>query len=277
MLKTILVSLNNIDALDRTLSAASAIALRHNCHVIGLYVIPSIIIYSAPYGYGSGPQYVDRTNYFKSKASEVEQKFEDFVQRNGLKGEWRQVSSEGYFISHAIVEHGREADMILISNLTRNTVQEGLDVELCARVVQESGRPVLVVPGSAAKDFKVTSAMIGWDGSRESARAAFDAIPILQLAEQTSIVCINPRKEMEINDELPGTELAAALNRHDISVSTEMIKTRKRVGTALLERAEKADLMVIGAYGHSRLRENILGGVTARTLKKMTCPVLMSN
>ncbi|NNC36159.1 MAG: hypothetical protein EX271_02850 [Acidimicrobiales bacterium] len=277
MLKTILVSLNNLDFLDSTLAAAGAVAQRHNSHVIGLYVIPSVIIYSAPYGYGSGIQYVDRTNFFKSRASEVEQKFQDFVRKNNLNGEWRQVNSEGYFISHAIVEHGREADMILISNLTRNTVQEGVDVELCARVLQESGRPVLVIPGTDTKDFRVKQAVIGWDGSREAARAAFDAIPILQLADQTNIVCINPRKEMEIRDELPGTELAAALNRHDISVSTEVIKTRKRVGSALLERAESADLLVIGAYGHSRLRENILGGVTARTLKKMTGPVLMSN
>ena len=277
MLKTILVSLNNIDALDGTLAAASALAQRHNCHVIGLYVIPSIIVFAAPYGYGSGPQYVDRTNFFKSKASEVEQKFEDVIRRDGLKGEWRKVDSEGYFISHAIVEHGREADMILISNLTRSTIQEGQDVELCARVIQESGRPVLVVPGSNSDKFKVENAVIGWDGSLEADRAAFDAIPILQLATQTQIVCINPRKEMEINDDLPGTELAAALNRHDISVSTEVIKTRKRIGAALLERAENADLLVIGAYGHSRLRENILGGVTARTLKKMSCPVLMSN
>lgn len=277
MLKTILVSLNNIDAFESTMNAASALAQRHDAHIIGLYVIPSIIVYSAPYGYGGGMQYVDRTKYYKSNASKIEQEFEEFVRRDGLKGEWRQVNSDGYYLSHTIVEHGREADMVVMSNLTRGMDQEGFDTELCARVVQECGRPVLMIPASKRKRFKMKKAIIGWDGSREAARAAFDAIPLLQMADKTSVICVNPKKEMEIYDELPGTELAAALDRHGINAITESIKTRKRVGAALLERAETADLMVIGAYGHSRLRENILGGVTSRTLKKMTCPVLMSN
>ena len=276
MLKTILVSLNNIDTFDTTMNAASALAQRHDAHIIGLYVIPSVIVYTAPYGYGGGIQYVDRTNYFKSNASKIEQAFEEFVRKDGLKGEWRQVNSEGYFLSHAIVEHGREADMIVTSNLSRGTMQEGFDTELCARVVQESGRPVLLIPATKRKRFSFKKAVIGWDGSREAARAAFDAIPLLQMTDKSSVICINPKKEMEIYDELPGTELAAALDRHGINITTETIKTRKRISTALLERAEKADLLVIGAYGHSRLRENILGGVTSRTLKKMTCPVLMS-
>jgi nucleotide-binding universal stress UspA family protein len=277
MLKTILVSLNNIDALEGTMTAASAIARRYDCHVVGLYVIPSIIVYSAPYGYGSGVQYIDHNKYFKTHASKVEQAFEDFIRKDGLIGEWRQVHSEGYYISHAIVEHGREADMIVMSNRTRKGQSDVLDIELCARIVQESGRPVLVTPYTDATPFKIKKAVIGWDGSRESARATFDAVPLLQMADQVHVSCVNPARELEIYDELPGSEIAAALDRHDINVTTETIKTRKRVGAALLERAEKADLLVIGAYGHSRLRENILGGVTSGTLKKMTCPVLMSN
>lgn len=276
MLKTILVSLNNIDAFENTVNAASALAQRHDAHIIGLYVIPSVIVYSAPYGYGSGMQHIDRTNYFKSNASKIEQAFEEFVRRDGLRGEWRQVNSDGYFISHAVVEHGREADMVVISNLTQGNAEEGFDIELCARVVQESGRPVFIIPAAKQKQFSLKNAIIGWDGSREASRAAFDAVPLLQMADKVNVVCINPKKEMEIDDDLPGTELAASLDRHGVNVTTECIKTRKRIGAALLERAETADLLVIGAYGHSRLRENILGGVTARTLKKMTCPVLMS-
>lgn len=276
-MKTLLVSLNNVNAIDRTLAVASALAQKHDAHIIGLYVIPSIIVYAAPYGHGVGAQYIDRNNYYKTHAAEAEKAFNAIVRKDSLKGEWRQINPGGQSISHTIVAHGRESDMIVISSQSRNTLQEGSDFDLCARVVQEAGRPLLILPAAGKKALKHKKAVIGWDGSREAARAVFDALPLLKAFDRVHITCINPKREMQIADELPGTELAAALDRHGINAITETIKTRKRISAALLERAEKADLLVIGAYGHSRLRESILGGVTAKTLKAMTCPVLMSN
>jgi len=135
----------------------------------------------------------------------------------------------------------------------------------------------LLVPKSKSRRMKLSRIVVGWDGSREAARAAFDSIPLQKMAKKVTLFSINPRKNMGWDTDLPGSEPATSLSRHDINVVTESIKTRKRDGKVLLERCKNSDLLVMGAYGHSRLREAILGGVTASVLKKTCCPVLLSS
>jgi len=144
-------------------------------------------------------------------------------------------------------------------------------------IVHATGRPVLIVPHDWNPNTDFNKVVLGWDGSRESARAAFDAVPLLKMAKKTEVTSFNSHKERQLAGDAPGAEMANALARYDINAEAVSEKTRKSVGQALIDRAAYADLLVIGAYGHSRLRENILGGVTRLTLKSMPCPVLMSN
>ena len=272
-IKTILVSLNNSQFFENNMAMATQIAREFNSHIIGLYVVPSVIIYAAPYGYGGPINFTEMNRFYRSKASSVEDEFNDFIRKENLEGEWRRINSVGHFISDAIIEHGREADLIILGD--DNSIKTDLQFE--GRIVQDTGRPVLIVPNTTRKDFRFKKAIIGWDGSREAARAAFDAVPLLQMSDKTEVTCFNAHKEREISGDVPGSELANSLARYNINTEAVCQKTRKSISQALMDRAETGDLLVIGAYGHSRLREDIFGGVTNKALTDMPCPVLLSN
>jgi len=142
----------------------------------------------------------------------------------------------------------------------------------------DSGRPVVVVPYIQTAPFKLDRVMICWDNSRPAARAIADAMPVLGLARSTEVVTV---VEGALNEDEPDrADIGQHLTRHGLSVNINRIVREKiDVASALLSHAADsgADLIVMGAYGHSRLREFILGGVTQSMLRSMTVPVLMSH
>lgn len=276
-MNTILVSLAQLNRVDDVIDMASFLAQKNQSHVIGFYPVPgpSLIAITHP---GTFMPLDDRLQkHYLEQESKTRSKFEDRMRREGLNFEWRSVRLAVSETHQSLAEHGREADLVIVAQDAPTVKGAKPDISRTSDIVQDLGRPLLIVPPTQKMVPILDKVVIGWDGSREAARAAFDAIPLLKLARKSHILCINPTKEMTLRDELPGTELAAALSRHGVNVVTDTVKTRKRVDLALLERSENADLLVIGAYGHSRLRETILGGVTASTLAQMRCPVLMSN
>jgi len=122
---------------------------------------------------------------------------------------------------------------------------------------------------------------VAWNGTRESARAAFDALPLLAKAKSVKLLWINPSTENGGNGNgMPGSELATALSRHGVKVEAGHSAVRDvGVGDELLSRAadQGTDLLVMGAYGHSRVREYVFGGATRHILQHMTVPVLFSH
>jgi len=271
-IKTILVSLNSEQFLENNMRMATQIAREYDSHIIGLYVIPSIIVYASPYGYGGPINFTHMNKFYKSRASQIEQKFREFIAKETLHGEWRQTHSSGQFIGDTLIEHGREADLVILGNDNSITTDDGFG----GRIAQDLGRPILIVPNSTRQDFTFKKATIAWDGSREAARAAFDAIPLLRMADEAEVTCINPHHEREMTGDTPGSELAKALSRYDINAEAVSKRTRKSIGQTLMDHAESGDLLVMGAYGHSRLMEDIFGGVTKTALAQMPCPVMMS-
>jgi nucleotide-binding universal stress UspA family protein len=142
----------------------------------------------------------------------------------------------------------------------------------------ESGRPMIVVPYIQKGPLKLDRVMVCWDGSRQAARAVGDAIPLLVKAGKVEIVIIanEPGKQ----DEIEGADMGQHLARHGLKIEVERIPGGDvDVADALLSHAADsgADLLVMGGYGHSRLREFVLGGVTRSILRSMTAPVLMSH
>jgi nucleotide-binding universal stress UspA family protein len=142
----------------------------------------------------------------------------------------------------------------------------------------DSGRPVIVVPYTQTEPFKLDRLMICWDGSRPAVRAIADAMPLLARAGRTEVVIIADEANNE--DELDGVDIGQHLARHGLDVeANRIIGGDIDVADALLSHAADSgvDLIVMGGYGHSRLREFILGGVTRSMLRSMTTPVLMSH
>ena len=147
-------------------------------------------------------------------------------------------------------------------------------------MVLSSGRPTLVVPYIGPTRTLAQSVTVAWDAGREAARAVNDALPFLERAQAVTVMVVNPRPGIGSHGEEPGADIALHLARHGIKVEAQHLEVRDMsVADAILSRAadQSIDLLVMGAYGHSRFREWVLGGATRQIFAQMTVPVLMSH
>ena len=136
----------------------------------------------------------------------------------------------------------------------------------------------MFVPFIQKGGMSLDRVMICWDGSRPAARAVADALPFLKKAKQVEIVIVSEKPNKK--DEIPGADLGQHLARHDLKVELEHITSPDiDVASTILSYVADsgADMIVMGGYGHSRVREFVLGGVTRGMLESMTVPVLMSH
>jgi len=142
----------------------------------------------------------------------------------------------------------------------------------------DSGRPVIIIPYIQKAPLKLDRVMVCWDGGRAAARAIGDALPLLRRAGSVEVVIVI--NEHGKQDQIEGADIGAHLARHGLNIEVKRIPLGDiDVGDVLLSHAADAeiDFIVMGGYGHSRLREFVLGGVTRSMLRTMTAPVLMSH
>lgn len=277
--KTILVSLNDIPGLPNLVAAASTLARTFEAHVTGLYVVPAAQIYPSG-GIDLMPQIFEGNRiYFQENAKKVRDGFETAMRKEGLSFAFHQLDSKSYLISDDVIEEGRSADLILVNAVDREA-SAGVELDFAERLVIGAGRPVLILPRGASPTLPFGEAVVGWNGSREAARAVFDAVPILKTCGGVRIVAVDPQKDPEQRGKIAGADVAESLARHGIKATAEPYLTDDlEPGLALMQHAKDsgAGLIVMGAYGHSRFREFILGGSTASVLARMDKPVLMSH
>ena len=178
-----------------------------------------------------------------------------------------------YQVPGVFVEYARLRDLTILS------VPESYDQWYAETVIFESGKPTLVLPErSRVRPFDLKTIMIAWDFSRAAARAIADAIPILEKAREVRIVTVT--NEKVIDSKHSGEELARNLARHGIDVVLDKVDAAGREIDKVLEAhaaSRRADMLVMGAYGHSRFREFILGGATRSLLSKPPIPILFSH
>jgi nucleotide-binding universal stress UspA family protein len=170
----------------------------------------------------------------------------------------------------------RHFDLSIVGQANPET--SGIEEIVAEAALFESGRPLIVVPYIQKAPLTLDKVMLCWDGSRAAARAAADAIPLLERAGKVEIVIVT--KERGKQDEIAGVDLAAHLARHGLNVEVKRTSLGDiDVADVLLSHAADsgADFVVMGGYGHSRLREFVLGGATRSILRAMTVPVLMSH
>ncbi len=276
--KTILVSLNDVARSQAMIDAAAMLADLHGAHLIGYYVIPAITIYPEV-GFAAASAVDDaRQRYFKSNLEEVRERFESKLRQDGINGEWRAVESLYPAIAPSVLDNGRSTDLIMVSQVAGSPVSN-IEDDVVERLVMESGRPVLVIPQDTDLR-KVDSAVVGFNASKEAARALFESIPLLQGASDVRVVWVDPYKERGLAGEIPGAEVTVALARHGVKATAESLTAgNMSAGQALLLHVNDlgAQLLVMGAYAHSRLREYVFGGATRYVLEHATVPVLMSH
>jgi nucleotide-binding universal stress UspA family protein len=192
--------------------------------------------------------------------------------------EWRSLKVPHVDLAAVVMDHGRAVDLIVAGQTDPDWDLSPL-LDFPERLALESGRPVLVVPYAGRFGEIGRNVVIAWKAGRESARAVFDALPILVAAEKVHILEIRERGDKP--DTLaPDTTIAASLARHGIkpSVRTSVI-TDISAGDEILSRLSDldADLLVMGAYGHSRMCELVFGGATRHIARHMTVPTLFSH
>ncbi len=271
--KNILVHVYETKNIDATLKAACSIAEKNDAHLTGIHVIPHL----------DTPIYVESSvpaGLLKARLEAAEEAaersrvlFQKAADSAGCLSEWCQP--EG-FVDQEIVRQGRYADLIVMGQSgapDKSTEKHSLENQ----VLVTSSRPVLVVPYIGFTAEIGRHIMVAWNGSMEATRAVNDAMPLLQSADVVDVISIIGPKEQE---EVPSADMCVYLARHGIKTeATKSLSNELTTSDILLNRASDRgiDLIVMGAYGHSRLREWILGGATYNMLKNMTVPVLMSH
>lgn len=277
--RRILAGLNETTNNDAVFGTASVLAREFDASVTGLYVIPAAPVYPEA-RYEPVPEIFEaHREYFRRQSVSVEAAFgASFPDAKPPDHRLLIENSGSPLIGDIVVDRGRCFDLILLSE-TETKSERGVELDFVPRVAVAAGRPVLVVPtGMPLKNVPQTI-VVGWNGSREAARAMFDAVHFLKRAQKIHVVWIDPpaaRSGLESWSD----DVGDALNPHGIRpIATSLESGGKTAGEVLLKMAAGvgAELLVMGAYGHSRLSEFILGGVTRTVLREMRCAALLSH
>jgi nucleotide-binding universal stress UspA family protein len=260
------------------LGAAASVAKKNASYVIGLYVIPAPELRFSNAVEAVMAEIDDDRAYFKLQEAEARKMFEELVLAAGIEGEFRVVDALEHAIASTVVQYARQIDLVIVGHSNPSS-NRAVGSDFSEQVIISSGRPTLVVPLNRQAVVQDNLVIVGWNGSREATRAVFDSIPLLKLAGEVLIILIAPETEKPDHHESSGIELTRTLARHGINVRPFDVHSTKEAGRALLERVESrgAGLLVMGAYGHARFREFILGGATRSVLKGMRIPVLFAH
>jgi nucleotide-binding universal stress UspA family protein len=287
MIKSILVPATG-DGTDNVVFA-SALALAHafDAHLSFLHVRVDAAAMAATMAFdGSGAAMitglVDRIDdEAKRREERSRQLFERFCERerlvtvdapipDGQPGPSAQWLVEAGDEAHWVVEHGRSADLLVIG---RPRGDQGVAIDTIERALLGSGRPLLIPPATGLAALPET-VVIGWKAAPEAARAVTAAMPFLHVAKQILIVTV--AEERGISDD-ESARLMTTLRWHGLNASTQHLlpKQAGAADTLLAAADERGALVVMGAYGHSRMRELIFGGFTRHVLRGAAVPVLM--
>jgi nucleotide-binding universal stress UspA family protein len=273
--KDILVVIDNAATAARRLATAAALAKRFEARLTGFFAtgLPAATSFG---DLASGAQLVDA--YMAAQRDEAvraEAAFRQELGRLQLTGDWLWREAD---ITESVTTVGRLFDLVVLGQ-TDPDADSPVPRILPEDLVQALGRPVLVVP-YVGEFTSLGHVMIAWNGTREAARALFDAMFIIERADAVTVIEVDAPGAAGSPPSHLAADLVAALKRRGIEAAAESTVTDGTpVADIILSRAADltADLIVMGAYSHSRLRELVLGGVSRSFLQEMTVPVLMSH
>jgi nucleotide-binding universal stress UspA family protein len=273
--KDILVVIDNAATAARRLAPAAAVAKRFDARLTGFFAtgLPAATSFG---DLASGAQLVDA--YMAAQRDEAvraEAAFRQELGRLQLAGDWIWREAD---ITESIIAAGRLFDLVVLGQIDPGA-ESPVPRVLPEDLVQSLGRPLLVVP--YVGDFTAFDhVMIAWNGTREAARALHDAMFIIERADAVTVIEVDPPGNAPGLADLGVADVVAALKRRGVeAMAAPTASGGTPVADVILSRAAdlSADLVVMGAYGHSRLRELVLGGVSRGIFQEMTVPVLMSH
>jgi nucleotide-binding universal stress UspA family protein len=277
--KTILLHLDDAPRREERLTLAFEMAERFDAHLVGLYVPAMPLL--PPYALAeAGPAAVEiEARRRAAEAGSAEAVFRAASSRHrAVKCEWRRGHGDPVT---AICVSARYADVVIAGQPEpKGDGASRQPAGFAGDLVLATGRPVVFVPYAGRFPSVGKRVLVAWNAGREAARALRDALPLLRGATQVDVVAFDPGRGGAPHGDVPGADIGLFLARHGVKVTvSQQSGTSMDVGAQILSRAAdlSSDLIVMGAYGHSRMREQILGGATRTLLEAMTVPVLMSH
>lgn len=273
--KTILVHIDTSQRVSDTIKIAVDMAIGCDAHLIG---IAATGLSGLSYLAGErAASLIDLLASIETSANEALLKFKKTARESGVK------SFEGRLLDEdagtAICLQARYSDLVIIDQIDPAVRSSFVRSDFPEYVILHSDRPVLTIPYAGQFEIAGKKIVVAWDAGKEAARAVHNALPILLKAEVVQIVIFNPSGEQKKHEQEPGSEIVRYLARFNIKAEVSVQVNTLDPGNSLLSYVAdcSADLLVMGAYAHSRYREIFLGGMTNTILKNMTIPVLFSH
>ena len=270
--KTILVHLDDGARRAERLQVGFDLAASFDAHLVALFALDAAYIPSYALAEGGATMQEIERRRRKEVSAQAEAEFRQAARRAGDKAEWR-LAMDGALA--AVSLSARYADLVVAAQPEPG---DGRASSLAGELVLSVGRPVLFVPYAGRFPAVGKRVLVAWNASREAARAVSDALPLLARADSVQLVAFDPASAD--HGEVPAADVALYLARHGVkATAARQSAPGLDIGSQILSRAADtgADLVVMGGYGHSRLRELVLGGATRSMLEAMTVPVLMSH
>src|SRR5467141_1894867 len=260
------------------LEFAGILAQEHGARIISVFMQPEPATTPAEtFARGKGMQSTIEVHRAQLERIEADHRaqFEDVVRRHGIRSEseWRSLP----YLSSEVGVHAYYADMVVIAR-PESAGQTAGPPGLAESLVLSSGRPIIIFPPRGTVS-RVRRILVAWNARREAIRAVADALPLLVKAKAVEILVVDHDRQPSGHGPEPGADIARHLARHGAQVEVRRLSSAgEDVGRLLLSQAAAfaADLLVMGAYGHSHLSEWMFGGVTRTVLREAGLPVLMS-
>ena len=276
MIKDIVLALEVGAARDAARDYAISVSALFNAHIaaIGFAYAPTVppadTVSAVPFDILDAERETNR-----KAASDAIARFEEAARLAAVSAESRLVEASVSGATNVFGSIARTFDLSVVGQAEPKSMRDDLMIE---GALFDSGRPVLVVPYIQRAGLKLDRVMVCWDGGRNAARAINDAMPFLSRAKAVDVLTITAGKDR--SGEIKGVDIAQHLARHGLNVELRRINAGDvDVGNVILSDAadRDADFIVMGGYGHSRLREFVLGGATRGILSSMTVPTLVSH
>ena len=270
----ILVHVDDSPAAEARMRAAVELAAASKAHVSALYLVAEPFM-RALVGRHLPEDFVrEQMATLEREADERLAALAVIAQEKGVKLEARRETATLDHLPAILARQGRRADLIVVGPGT-NTDGSALT----EAAFMDTGRPALVVPTAWSGTLPPKRVLVAWDGSREAARAAGDAVPLLQAAEDVIVLTVDAERAGSRFSDRPGFGLTTFLSRHGAKARVKQVGSSGGIADTILGQVaeERADLLVMGGYGHSRMREMMFGGVTRSILETAPSPILVAH
>jgi nucleotide-binding universal stress UspA family protein len=276
--KTILVCLSTSEAAKQILPTACNIARQFDAHLIGIHTLPSIIVYPGIAMHIDPPQFHDFNVRMDNQNKIIQKIFEEHVSKEVFLSEWRSLPAQDANASAQLIHSAYRADLVIVAKSDADADrfdQSNLQKDL----ILNSGRPVLMVPPNHGDKPIGSQILLAWNATRQASSAAHDSLPFLKSAEQVNVLTIGQTNGQSQGIDTEGHELSANLARHGVKPEVIHVdQTRDNMGEEVSFQAHinGCNLIVMGAFGHSRPHSMFFGDATRHMLGNADLPVLFS-